>query len=276
MSKEEPKKTGEKGGETVGGVVLTGGSAGIGAAFITTILKHNRSIQIFNLSRTKPAESCVRHWECDLADPASLERLFPSLESELSAVEGKIILINNSGFGKYGAFPAPGWQTLREMLQVNVIAPLELTARLLPILEEKGGGVINICSTAAFQPTPFFSVYGASKAFLLHWSLSLQREYRRRGIHVLSVCPGPTATNFFRTAGFSERVNTPGKGLTAEGVARQSWTAWLKRKPLVVNGMLNRFAALLAGCMPRTWSVAVAEKVMRRYRLDQLEQGSAK
>lgn len=271
MPKEELKSVGKNGGKAIGGVVLTGGSAGIGAAFITTIFKHSRSIEIFNLSRTKPAESCVRHLECDLADPGSIERVFPLLEPQIRALKGEVILINNSGFGKYGAFPEPGWKTLRDLIQVNVISPLELTAKMLPLLEEKGGGVINVCSTAAFQPTPFFSVYGASKAFLLHWSLSLQREYRQKGIHVLSVCPGPTATNFFRAAGFSERVNTPGKGLTAEGVAEQSWQAWLKGKSLVINGLSNRLGALLAGSMPRTWSVAVAEKVMRRYRLDQLQ-----
>lgn len=271
MPKEERESLGKIRNSGVVGVVLTGGSAGIGAAFISTILNHNRSIKIFNLSRTEPANKLVRHVPCDLLKAGEIDRVLPLLKQELSTLEGEVILINNSGFGKYGAFPEPGWEILRDMLQVNLISPLELTAKMLPLLQEKGGGVINVCSTAAFQPTPFFSVYGASKAFLLHWSLALYREYRSLGLHVLSVCPGPTATNFFRAAGFSERVNTPGEGLTAEQVADQAWNAWVKRKSLVVNGFGNRLVALVSGCLPRTWSTALAEKVMRHYRLDKMQ-----
>ncbi len=269
---EMKSKAGGWGWKTIEAVVITGGSSGIGEAFIATILYHNPSIRIFNLSRSKPKESRVVHVNCDLSDRESITKVFPVLQQNLQYIKGKLLLINNSGYGRYGAFPSPAWEDLRDMVQVNLVAPMELTARMLPLLLANGGGVINVCSLAGFQPTPFFGVYGASKSFLLHWSLCVRQEYRKQGLRVLAVCPGPTATGFFRAAGFSAEVSAPGGSATASRVAEQSCDAWIRDKPLVVNGLRNRLVSLLAGALPRSWSARLAEKVMRAHRLDHLQQ----
>src|SRR5690606_15585938 len=111
---------------------------------------------------------------------------------------GRILLINNAGFGFYGAFPEPDRSTLREMVAVNVGAVVDLTARLLPLLEARGGAIVTVASIAAFAPTAYMATYGASKAFLVNWSLALSEELRGRGVATLAVCPGPTATEFHR------------------------------------------------------------------------------
>jgi short-subunit dehydrogenase len=259
------------GWETMEAVVITGGSSGIGEALIVSILNYNPSVLIFNLSRTKPKDERVVHISCDLSDRESITGVFPVLEKNLQNIKGKLLLINNSGYGRYGAFPSPTWEDLRDMVQVNLVAPMELTARMLPLLLANGGGVMNVSSLAGFQPTPFFGVYGASKSFLLHWSLCLRQEYRKHGLRVLAVCPGPTATGFFRAAGFSEQVNAPSGSGQASIVAKQACEAWMKDKPLVVTGFRNKLVALLAGSMPRAWSARLAEKVMRSHRLDHLQ-----
>ncbi|MFP6899645.1 MAG: SDR family NAD(P)-dependent oxidoreductase [Opitutales bacterium] len=104
-------------------------------------------------------------------------------------------------------------EKLGAVIDLNVRGAVHLTALLLPFLKNRGGAIVNICSLAAFQPTPFVSVYGASKAFLLHWSLSLREELRWTEVAVLAACPGPIRTNFFRAAGLIRRLdNLSGRG----------------------------------------------------------------
>ncbi len=96
---------------------------------------------------------------------------------------------------------------------LNVTALVDLTHALVPAMaERKAGGVINVASIAAFQPLPYHAVYGASKAFVLSFSLALWAEYRKRGVRVVALCPGPTATNFFTVLGASEMPQSRGGG----------------------------------------------------------------
>ena len=129
------------------------------------------------------------------------------LEAFLDEVsEGAIILINNSGFGDYGPMDLLDRDKQLNMMDLNMRAPVDLTLRLLPQLKERGGAVVNIASTAAFQPTPFMATYGSTKAFVLHWTLALTEDLKRTGVRVLAVCPGPTRSNFFRAAGLRVRL----------------------------------------------------------------------
>ena len=95
-----------------------------------------------------------------------------------------------------------------EMLDVNIDAVVQLTAGMLPLMRVRGGAVVTVASTAAFQPTPYLAAYGASKAFVLHWSLALNEELRGTGVRALAVCPGPTATDFFHRAGLKQGLGT--------------------------------------------------------------------
>lgn len=188
-------------------------------------------------------------------------------EIEENTPPGAVILINNSGFGSYGDFADMDVNRQLEMIDLNVRAVVDLTGRLLPLLFERGegGGVINIASTASFQPCPTMATYGATKAFLRSWSLALAEELRPKGLNSLCVCPGPTRTDFFRASAFNNGNELPGQ-MTAEAVVKMTWKAWNQRRKLLITGHANRILASMSGAMPSSWSASVAARVLRSIR----------
>lgn len=178
---------------------------------------------------------------------------------------GRVLLINNSGFGSYGFFPEPNLGHHVEMLDVNVRAPVHLTGLLLPLLKERGGAVINVASTASFQPTPYMATYGASKAFLLYWSLALNEELRGTKVRTLAVCPGPTATQFFRRAGLQPGGVSEGLSMTGDEVAEQALRALAAGKSQVVTGWTNKVSAFFGGLPSRPLAARVSAFVLKRY-----------
>jgi uncharacterized protein len=242
-----------------GAVVITGASSGIGEEFVRVITTLNSKAKFFNLSRTAPDDSLtagqLEHCPADLSTAAGQEAAITTVEAWLDEAgrDGSILLINNSGFGSFGFFPEPSLERSLQMIDLNIRAPVALTSRLLARMKERGGAIINISSTAAFQPTPFFSIYGGTKAFLLNWSLGLWRELRDTKVHVLCVCPGPTSTNFFRAAGFSKPPVTEKMCLTSRQVVQESLRALASRQPLVVCGWSNKLAVMISSRIPRVW-----------------------
>ena len=257
-----------------GTLVISGGSSGIGNKFIRLFLKHSPTARVFNLSRTKPDFSDgiynVDHLTVDFTDRAALDEACAELVKRLEAVPGPVLLVNNSGFGSFGVFNGADVERDGRMIDVNVRAPMVLTGRLWDVLKQRGGMVVNIASTAAYQPTPFFATYGASKAFLAHWSLALWRENLGTGIHVLTVCPGPTSTTFFRNAGFSERPNV-GRGMGPERVARMILEAVRQKKVLLVCGFRNRVIAAFAGVLPKVWVTRLAHWLVKSFNLERFK-----
>ncbi len=250
-------------------VVVTGGSSGIGKAFIRQFHRLDRSLVICNLSRTEPRlhlpGADFRHYPCDLVDLAKTKSICRAIVEDLPP--GKLLLINNSGFGSYGEFPGTGLGGNLAMVDVNVRAVVALTGYFLPVLRERGGAIVNVASTAAFQPTPFMATYGASKAFILHWSLALERDLASTGIGVLALCPGPTTTEFFRIAGSRERVVSPALSQTAEEVVDITLNALSKGKTMCVCGWKNRFLAAAASFLPKRLAARIAAVMLRKYRL---------
>lgn len=128
-------------------------------------------------------------------------------------------LVNNAGFGKIGSFDAMEPGQVHGMMMVNVVSLVELTRLLLPMLRlGRDTRIINVASTAAFQPVPYFNVYSASKAFVLHFSEALSEELRGTDVSVLALCPGPTPTNFAETSEIDPRFFE--KGQSAAEVVR--------------------------------------------------------
>lgn len=183
------------------------------------------------------------------------------------SLEGPIVLINNAGFGTYGHFEDADVKEQASMVGLNCTAPVVLTHELLPLLKEHGGAVVNVASTASFQPTPFLATYGATKAFLMHWSLALNEELKGTEVGCLVVCPGPTSTAFFRRAGFAESPQAMG-GHTVDYVVEVSLKALESGKALVVVGYRNRLMAFFCGRLPRVWVTRVAGLVLRKLRLE--------
>jgi uncharacterized protein len=264
-------------------VIVTGGSSGIGKSF----LEHARNVypeaRLCNLSRRDPhrenprnaAELKLRHIPCDVADAAELAGATEALTAWLKEVPaGRVLLVNNAGFGGYGTVEALEREHQLGMIDVNVRAVVDLTSRLLPILRARGGAVVTVASTAAFQPTPYLSTYGATKAFVLHWSLGLAEELRGTNVHALAVCPGPTSTDFFRRAGLKAGTVPDALGQTPEQVVAEAFRALRARRTLVVTGWKNKALAGVVSKGPKALVARIAAKVLARVRKGQTEAGT--
>ena len=226
-------------------VIVTGGSSGIGKSFIERCLALNPALTVCNLSRRDPqfdAHSIkLRHFPCDLAQSEVLKKIAAEVEVflEKAAPEGRVLLLNNSGFGAYGHFPEPSIEHVTEMIDVNVRAVVELTGLLLPLLRRRGGVIVTVASTAAFQPTAYMATYGASKSFVLHWSLALNEELRGTGVRAFAICPGPVRTAFHRLGwgkDLPRLMPTESAGSVAARVVRVLERR--RRNPVVASGPL--------------------------------------
>ena len=257
-------------------VVITGGSSGIGKSYIELISKLCPELAFCNLSRRKPdiinKKLKLRHISCDLSEPEQVLRGLLEVRDFLGreAPEGKVLLINNSGFGVYGRFPEPGTAQQLEMIDVNVRAVVQLTGDLLPILKARGGAVMTVASTAAFQPTPYLGTYGATKAFVLNWSLALNEELRGSGVRALAVCPGPTSTDFFKRAGLKEGSVTSMFGETSEKVVMASLHALAAGRSLVVSGWKNKLMTAVVSILPKRVIARLAGAALSHFRMKQV------
>jgi len=252
--------------------IITGGSSGIGKSIIEQVSKLGPGCRICNISRRKPASFSIGpshvHLETDLAEKD--ERAI-TLNAILKLIEElpenrKILLVNNAGYGFYGGIAERPAEDHLKLLEVNTLAIVEMTARLLPELKRRGGGIINIASTTSFQPTPWMATYGASKTFLLHWSLALREELRGEPVNCLAVCPGPTRTRFHESAGFENAAKTGNAGMSPDRVAKEALRALDKDRPLHIPGIGNRILAFIAARMPYLLVTRIAGLAIRRYR----------
>lgn len=253
-------------------VIITGGSSGIGKCFIERLLNLEDEFPICNISRSKPelkiGADSVTHIPLDLSKSIPEEETLTAVNKFLDSVErsGEITLINNSGVGAYGKFQEIDVNRQLQMIQLNVCAVVHLTSLFLPLLQKRGGTVINIASTASFQPTPQLTTYGATKSFLLNWSLALGEDLRRTKVRTLCVCPGPTSTNFFRAAGFEESPLPDSIGQTSDQVVDSTMKAWSKGTRFVVSGWSNKVLTTLSACMPRGLVTTLSGMLLRKVR----------
>jgi short-subunit dehydrogenase len=156
------------------------------------------------------------------------------------------------------------------MIDLNVRAVVHMTGELLPVMKERGGVILTVASVAAFQPTPFIGVYGATKAFALHWSLALNEELRGSGVSTLAVCPGPTSTDFFRRAGLDKDAGPGGSG-TTEGVVMASLRALASGRAMVVPGWRNKLLAASSVLATKPMLARMAGIAIGRYRVKRIK-----
>ena len=259
--------------QTFSSAVVTGGSSGLGKSFIRLLQTINPGLLICNLSRRNPGAEGVppgarapRHFPCDLSKAEDVARAAGQVVEVLGreAPAGRVLLVNNGGVGAFGRFPAPGADRQLEIIDVNVRAVVDLTARLLPVLRRRGGAIINVASVVAYTPTPFCATYGASKAFLLHWSLALGEELRGSGVRVLAVSPGTTRTEFFQGTGAGAPEAIAQQGMLPDDVARCALRALAAGRVSVVPGAGNRLAAGVGALLPKATAARMVGRVMKR------------
>lgn len=229
-------------------------------------------LRFCNLSRSTPAkftsEKSLRHIACDLARSSEVEHAAGQVGAWLEGTpSGRVLLINNSGFGAYGCFPEPNLSRQLEMIDVNTRAVVQLTGLLLPALRARGGAIINVASTAGFQPTAYAATYGATKAFVLHWTLALNEELRGTGVNALALCPGPIKTRFFRAAGLGDDNVSPSLSMTAETVAAEAMRALGAGRWQLVPGWKNQLYSFAASKLPKPWAARIGAKVLAKFRL---------
>jgi len=164
------------------------------------------------------------------------------------------VLVNNAGYGHAGAFNGSDVAVQLGMIDLNDRALVELTHIYWPgMLARRRGGVLNVASTAAFQPGPLMAIYYASKAFVLSFSEALWEEARGTGVKVSCLCPGPTVSKFRERAGTNKvRLSQAGTPMPSMDVARMGYDAWQANTRVIVTGARNRMMATLVRFMPRT------------------------
>ncbi|MGQ0620295.1 MAG: SDR family NAD(P)-dependent oxidoreductase [Panacagrimonas sp.] len=258
-----------------GTALITGASGGIGEAFARRLAADGADLLLVARSSDKLAKlasalrkSCGVRVEM-LVEDLSMRDCGARLRQAADGYGMKIdLLINNAGFGMVGGFHKLDAARMQEMIALNISAVVDITRAFLPdMLAQSRGAIINIASMAAFQPTPFMTAYGATKAFVLSFSEGLWGEYRKRGIRVLAVCPGPVDTGFFEATGRPEmRAGVPRRMmLQATRVVEASLDALAHNKMIVVPGGMGQ--GLLAGLprlAPRKWVAAGLARVLAR------------
>ncbi len=264
-------------------IIVTGGSSGIGCSIIKAIKNLAPTSTLCNLSRSKPGDFFDQHGihiATDLSDSKAVAAAAAQLNIIIAEAEaGEVLLINNSGFGDYGRLQDSDRTKQLQMIDLNVRAVVDLTAHLLPQMLERGGCVVNVASTASFQPTAYLATYGATKAFVLNWTLALGEDLRGTKVRTLAVCPGPTRSNFFKSAGFETPPMQEGASLTpdmtSEQVADLTLQALAKGKSLLVTGWRNKLITFFGSKFPIIVVTRVGAAILRKMRLE-THQGNSK
>lgn len=250
-------------------VLITGASSGIGREFAWIFARAGHPVVLLARSRDKlevlaraiaeeTGQSALA-LDVDLAESGASQRVQAELEKRHLGID---ILVNNAGFGLHGNHATLEESRQRDLLQVNVMALMQLTRMLLPAMLRRGrGGVLNVASTAAFQAGPHMALYYASKAFVLSFSEALHDEVAGSGVHVSCLCPGPTDTAFSAQAGM-ENVPLFNLGVhSARTVARAGYEALLKNRSLAIVGPRNQAMAFATRLVPRWVSRRIAMRL---------------
>lgn len=251
--------------------LITGASMGIGAAFARKLAARGRNVLLVARSEDKLIQLCnelgrlsgirAHYLALDLLKPESPAQLFEETQKRELVID---TLVNNAGFGSMGDFTRLELERELEMIDLNVKSLVELTYRFLkPMRERKQGTILNVASTAGFQPVPYMATYAATKAFVLSFSEALWEENREHGVHVMALCPGVTDTEFFSAA----RMDRPPMRTiqTAEEVVETALRALDHRKPSVISGWTNWLAIEAERFVPRSTVIKIAGKALRSH-----------
>ena len=239
--------------------LITGASSGIGEAFARKLAAQKHNLILVARSEDKLSalrdelmdkhEITAHYVAIDLNDYQADRRLFKETENQGLEVDW---LINNAGFGSMGDFANLELENELNMIGLNVMALVALTHRYLEgMRRRKSGTIINVSSTASFQPIPFMATYGATKAFVSSFSEAIAEENRPHGIKVLSLCPGTTETNFFEASGIKDPVKIKGMQ-TSEEVVEAALKALKRGKLSVVSGWINYFVTAVGSHAPNS------------------------
>ncbi|MCP1101092.1 short-subunit dehydrogenase [Aequitasia blattaphilus] len=237
--------------------IVTGASSGLGREFVRQIESVYKNIdEIWVIARRKErleklkmrSRVTIHVLDGDLTQENIYERLAYELRTKGARVR---MLVNASGFGKYGLISSLETKDMLGMIDVNCKSLTKMTLVCLPYMS-RGSRIIQVASAAAFTPQPKFTIYAATKAYVLRFSLGLREELKKKGIWVTTLCPGPVKTEFFQVAGPAQKLTKEEFMSEAEEVVRRGLIASIEKKPLCVFGPFMKAFYVASSIFPDT------------------------
>jgi short-subunit dehydrogenase len=244
--------------------LITGASAGLGVEFARQLHKRGHSLVLAarrndRLSKLAKELGDARAVAIDLSKKDAAARLAADIDAAGEEVE---LLVNNAGFGLIGQFAQLDAGRLRQMIDLNVGTLTDLCRAFAPgMIARKRGGIINVASTAAFQPGPRMAVYFATKAYVLSFTEALHEELKPHGIKVSCLCPGPTRTEFGEVAGFGGNGLFDRVAMRPPEVVQAGLDGLEKNRAVVVPGWINKVTAASSRFAPRSWARKIAGSI---------------
>lgn len=196
--------------------------------------------------------------EKDLTQSNSVKELYNEIKEKALNID---VLVNNAGFGLLGEFDKLDVDRQINIIQLNVVALTELTHYALQDMKQRNSGkILNVASTAAFQPGPLMAVYYATKAYVLSFSEALVEELRGTGVTVTTLCPGATNTNFAKVASV-EKTKMFSKAMDASNVVQLGYKALVRGQRVIITGNFNKIGAYSAKFLPRSFVAKIAKSI---------------
>ena len=257
--KDAPEKTAESVGLPPADrtALITGASSGIGLELAKLFARDHFNLIL--VARDRPrlkqlADDLTHRYgisakviEKDLSKPSAPKEIFEELHRSALFID---ILVNNAGIGVYGSFDENHLGEQLDSLQLNIMTLTSLTHLFLPEIKSRKGKILNVASTAAFQPGPFMGCYFASKAYVLFFSEAIANELKASGVTVTALCPGPTQTNFQIRSG-TQNIRESAIMMDAKTVAQIGYRGLMRGETVVVPGLMNKLLVFLVRFFPR-------------------------
>jgi short-subunit dehydrogenase len=245
-------------------VLVTGASAGLGTEFARQLSARGSRVVLVARRKDRLDELAqelgnARTVALDLAEPSAAQRLMDDLAAHDEHVD---LLVNNAGFGFNGPVAKIDLDKQSRMVTLNCTLLTELSRAVLPqMIERRRGGILNVASTAAFQPAPNFAVYAATKAYVLSFTEALHEEVKHKGLHVSCLCPGPVETEFFDAAGMNPKGAFKAMMMQPAEVVRIGLDGLDRNQAVVVAGTGNKVGTIGVRFLPRSLVRRIAAKV---------------
>lgn len=253
--------------------LITGASSGLGYEFaqlfaqdyynLILVARNEQKLSQLADELTQKYGISVKLIIKDLSQSSASEEVFTEVQQSAIAVS---FLINNAGFATYGFFAETDLASELQMMQVNMVALTHLTKLFLPeMLKRQQGKILNVASTAAFQPGPLMAVYYATKAYVLSFSEALANELQGTGVTVTALCPGPTKSGFQKRAAMEQSKLVSGQQMMdAKTVAQIGYQALMTHKTIAIPGLKNKLLALSIRFTPRSLVTQIVRSMQKK------------
>ncbi len=257
--------------------LVTGAASGLGFEFSQLLAKDSYNLILIDIDAKnleyaqkriqKTYNTNVQILVKDLSKPNIAQEIFYDIKD--TQVD---VLINNAGFGLFGAFSDTKWQRESEMINLHINTTTQLTKLFLKgMVKRDNGMILNISSLAAFLPGPLMAIYYASKAYILSFSEAIANELKGTGVTVTALCPGQTKTSFQGVVSCTSSKNKEAFNMACpKGVANYGYKAMLKGKTVAIPGRFNKFLATLSRFVPRKMTTSIVRKIQEKNRHEKI------